>query len=118
MREGILALIAVKRAVDSQGFSFPDEEEKTNVFCTVWDASSKEFYQSRIAGITASLKVRVYTAEYIGQTIAEYDGRRYEITRSTIPNTNSGDFTILTLSDLSQENSETLFPFDLGEVFE
>ena len=86
-----------EQEVDAHGFTAEAQEQRTEVFANIHSAGANEFYKAQQAGTTITLKADVHTEEYDGQTAAEYDGKRYKITR-TYQNDN-GEITELTLSD-------------------
>jgi hypothetical protein len=89
-------------ATDENGFPLQLEEAKTTVFANKKSVGFNEFFKARQAGYTAHLKFDVFTEEYDGQPFAEYNGKRFKILRTYIFTNTSGDYTELTLSDLSE----------------
>lgn len=90
-------MVAPEQEVDENGFTLEAQEQRTEVFANVRSAGMKEFYEAQLAGIDVRLKADVHTEEYDGQTAAEYDGKRYTITRTY--QSDNGEITELTLSD-------------------
>lgn len=87
-------------ATNENGFTAaPAEEIRATVYCAKKSVGYSEFYKAQQAGISADLKVDVFTEDYGGQTLAELSGRRYRVVRTYTPG--GGDITELTLSDLS-----------------
>ena len=61
-----------------------------------------EFFKAKQAGYNEQMKFDIYAAEYDGQTIAEYKGKRYTILRTYIDPKTNGEYVELTLSDTLQ----------------
>ena len=92
-----------KDVTDDNGFTLPPLEEKQRtVFANRKSVGFSEFFKAKMAGYSEEMKFDVFTAEYDDQTIAEYNGKRYKILRAYIDPKTSGEYTELTLSDLSQ----------------
>lgn len=89
-------------ATNENGFPVPLEETRTTVFANKKSVGFNEFFKARLAGYTEELKFDVFTVEYDGQTLAEYGGKRYKILRTYVDPKTEGEYTELTLSDLSQ----------------
>lgn len=89
---------------DANGFALPRSETRRTVYCDVRSVSVSEFYAARTAGYTASLKAIMYADEYLGEQIAEHDGKRMRIIRTYM----NGQDIELTLTELSErcENGE------------
>lgn len=87
---------------NDNGFSLPAEETRTTVFGNKKSVGYAEFFKAQQAGISEEMKFDVFTEEYEGQPLAEYGGKRYEILRTYVDPKTSGEYTELTLSDLSQ----------------
>ena len=88
---------------DDQGFYLPSPEEKHEVFANKKSVGSSEFYKSSQKGNVAELKFEVRTDEYHGETFIEYKGKRYKKLRTY--ETKNGEFTDLTVSDLSERDT-------------
>jgi SPP1 family predicted phage head-tail adaptor len=105
----LITLIAVlpfadpAQAVDSEGYSVPPQEEKTTVFANKKSVGFNEFFKAKLAGYTEEMKFDVYTVEYTGQSLAEYEGKRYKVLRTYVDPKQGGDITELTLSDMTQD---------------
>ena len=85
---------------NANGFANKPIEQSRSVFGNKLSVGQAEFYRAQTAGIKADLKFDVYTADYAGETVAEYDGKRYGIIRTYLAK--SGEITELTLTDLTQ----------------
>ena len=68
------------------------------VFCNKKSVGHSEFYKSRQQGQYVRFKFDIYTEEYDGERLAEYNGVRYTILRTY--ELNNGEITELTLSDI------------------
>lgn len=104
----IVTLIKVSEPTEytnESGFSkYPDEQSRS-VLCNKKSVGYSEFYKASQAGYKTELKVDIHTQDYDGETIAEFENKRYKILRTY--ESKCGDFTELTLSDLS-ERGETI----------
>lgn len=99
----MLTLLAVDAPADQtneNGFNAEPTEQRRDVFANKKSVGYSEFYKSAQAGYTAELKFDVHTGDYHGEGLAEYGGKRYKILRTY--ETKNGEFTELTLSDLSE----------------
>jgi SPP1 family predicted phage head-tail adaptor len=97
----------IPQGTDDNGFPLAPAEEATEVFANKKSVGYNEFYQAQRAGYNSTLKFDVYTAEYTGQTAAEYDGKRYMILRSWL--LGNGDEIELTLTDEIRKREGSLF---------
>lgn len=107
----ILTLIAVAvptEETDDSGFYAEPTETKREVFANRKSVGYSEFYKSDLAGYSTELKFDVHSQEYAGEPFAEYGGKRYKILRTY--DTKNGEFTELTLSDLSERAHTTEAP--------
>ena len=93
------------KETDDGGFTAPQADEGVTVYANKKSVGYNEFFQAKQAGYTERLKIDVYTAEYSGQTLAEYENKLYTILR-TYSDTKTPDFTELTLSDLKERGRE------------
>jgi hypothetical protein len=97
---------AVPGGTDSQGFPEPDTEIIHTCFAGRGSVGQSEFYKSAQSGMTAELKLTVRSVDYGEETIVETeDGKRYKVLRNYV--TKQGEFTELTLSDLSKRSENT-----------
>jgi hypothetical protein len=88
----------IPAGTDDYGDPLPPDEELTVVFANRKSVGISEFYSAQTAGINTTYKMQVRSADYDGQTAAEYDGKRYMILRQWL--LENGDITDLTLSEL------------------
>ncbi|WP_052152879.1 phage head closure protein [Dehalobacter sp. UNSWDHB] len=96
----LVALSEPDERVNEHGFPNEQTETAKTVFANKLSVGYSEFYKAAQAGYTAELKFDVYTQEYEGQEIAEYEGKRYRVLRTYV--SKNGEFTELTLVDLPQ----------------
>ena len=89
-------------ATDSDGFTVPKQGERTTVFANKKSVGFNEFFKAQAEGYTERLKFDVYSVEYDGQTVAEYEGVQYRILRTYVDPKTGGEFLELTLSDLKE----------------
>jgi len=99
-----ITLMHETQKTDSGGFAVPKKDGGVTLYANKKSVGFNEFFQAKQAGYTERLKFDVYTAEYSGQTLAEYEGKRYEVLR-TYSDTKTPDFTELTLSDIRERGS-------------
>lgn len=85
---------------DAGGNYLPQAEAgRRMVFADKMSIGTNEIYQSQQAGIAVELKFKVYTAEFNGETLVEYAGKRYRVFRTWA--TPNGEYTELTLQSAS-----------------
>lgn len=85
---------------DADGFELPPTEERRLIFCNKLNIGQGEFYKATQAGIKVEAKCEVHTADYHGETLCEFEGKKYGVLRTYSPD--SGEFTELTLTDIKQ----------------
>jgi len=78
---GKIKLITKSYLPDQIGQLIPTEEEKT-IFCDVSSVSATEFANAGAMGLKPSYLIRVWTAEYNGADIVEYNSKRYSVYRT------------------------------------
>jgi len=88
-------------ATDGDGFALPRDGEQTTVYANKKSVGFNEFFKAKQAGHTEQMKFDIFSAEYDGQTLAEYEGKRYKILR-TYCDPKKPDEIELTLSDISE----------------
>lgn len=102
----IITLIAVAapepEETDDQGFYLPPTETRREVFANKRSVGYSEFYKSAQTGTVAELKFTVRTDEYGAEGFVEHQGKRYKVLRTY--ETANGEFTELTLTDLSERD--------------
>ena len=94
-----LTLISVtppnESPTDGGGFALPGTETKRDIFGNKITLKQSEYYNSTLAGVQIEHKIDIYTADYNGETLAEYNGNRYKIFRTS--EAKNGEITELTL---------------------
>lgn len=100
----LISLIDPVERVNEHGFKNPKVEAKTTVYANKKSVGYSEFYKAAQAGYETTLKFDVYKAEYAGQKLAEYGGKRYRILRS-YEDPKKPDEVELTLSDLAERGN-------------
>jgi hypothetical protein len=104
--ETIKLIKSIPGGTDSQGFPEPDTEISHTAFAGRASVGQSEFYKSAQAGMTAELKLTVRSVDFGSETVVETaDGKRYKVLRTYV--TKQGEFTELTLSDLSKRSENT-----------
>lgn len=93
----LLYLVKTTITQDENGYPVPTETERM-VFAERKSATRAEFYAASAAGISISHVFRMHAAEYEGETVVKYDGRRYAVVRAYQP---SVYFVELSVSDES-----------------
>ena len=87
VRYSNVTLISVNpaaRGVGTDGF-----ETRRIRDCEVKSVSQNEVYMAAGAGLNPELKLRLfYESDYQGENICEFEGQRYRILRTYIPETN------------------------------
>jgi len=90
-------------AVNEHGFAITMDGERTKVFANKKSVGFNEFFKAKMAGYTEEMKFDVFTDEYAGQPLAEHNGKRYRVLRTYVDPKTGGEYTELTLSDLSEK---------------
>lgn len=80
-RSATIKLISETFTTDSIGQRIPTETE-TRVFASVEDVSASEFVNAGQLGLKPAVKFTVFSPEYAGQRIVEYDNTRYGVYRT------------------------------------
>lgn len=83
----VLSLISTVETRDAINQAVPSETVRT-VYCTVMSVTRAEWVAASQKSLAPSAAVKVFHADYAGETIAELGGIRYEIYR-TFP---AGDY--------------------------
>jgi hypothetical protein len=100
----LVHVAAPAEETDGQGFYLPQTEERREVFSNKKSVGYSEFYKSAQAGYAAELKFTVRTDAYNDESYVESEGKRYKVLRTY--ETANGEFTELTLTDLSERDKE------------
>ena len=100
-----LTLVSVESPDESDEHGFPllQVETKTTVYANKKSVGFNEYFKAAQMGYTEQIKFDVFTEEYTGQQYAEYEGKRYKVLRTYADPKTEGEYTELTLSDLSEK---------------
>lgn len=93
----VAKLITITRTRDSDGYPV-DQEATTEVYVNVKSVKRSEFYASLQAGINTTKAFVMRSCDYDGQTIIEYEGKRYSVVRTY---SEDGELIELNCSDLA-----------------
>lgn len=85
---------------NENGFDNPAIELPATVFCNRRSVGQNEYYKAQQAGKQLELKIEVHTADYTGEVLVEFEGKRYNIIKTYYPP--DSDIVELTLTDLPQ----------------
>lgn len=66
---------------DEEGFGEMRCQRKRDVFCNILFLNASEFYGALQAGAEATYKIEIHAQEYQGEQFAEFEGKRYKISR-------------------------------------
>lgn len=94
----LIALTTPAEPNNANGFPNPPIETATTVFANKKSIGRYEFYKGEMSGMNPRFSFDVYTEEFDGQNLAEYDGKRYHVLRSFTNKT--GELTEIVLSEL------------------
>ena len=83
---------------NENGFENPRVERERKVFCNKRSVSQGEYYKAQQAGKQVEAKVEVHTVDYEGETLVEFEGKRYSVLKTYEPP--DSDVMELTLTDL------------------
>lgn len=99
----LIKTVPPTEATNANGFAQPPEDEPSRlVFCNKKSVGYSEFYKAQQAGYKAEVKIDLYTQDYEGETLVEFEGKRYKVLRTY--ESRNGEFIELTLSDLSERS--------------
>lgn len=85
MRDDIAYLISKSIIEDDIGNQIEQETSK-EVFCTVESISQSEYFQASQSGLKPQLKLTICEFDYSGETVVEYNLKRYSIYRTFLRN--------------------------------
>lgn len=89
---------APQERLNENGFENPPVESSRKVFCNKRSVSQGEYYKSQQAGKQVEAKVEIHTVDYEGETLVEFEGKRYSVLKNYEPD--DSDVIELTLTDL------------------
>jgi SPP1 family predicted phage head-tail adaptor len=92
MRDAVITLISNSYTVDDYGVRRPVSTSR-EVFCRIGSITRSEFYAAGRNGLNPDFMFTVFSADYDGEAVCEYDGKRYSIYRTYYSGT--GDYTEL-----------------------
>lgn len=83
----VITLISQAYTLDDYGNNVATET-RFDVFCEVDSITQSEFYAAANTGLNPEYRFRVFFDDYDGQSVLEFDGKRYGIYRTY----RSGDY--------------------------
>ncbi len=83
----VITLISQTYTLDDYGNNVANETT-FDVLCEVESITQSEFYAAANTELNPEYRFRVFFGDYDGQSVVEYDGKRYEIYRTF----RSGDY--------------------------
>lgn len=87
MMDDVIKLISHEYQKNKYGVPIPSPDYK-EVFCEIQDITRSEFYGTGRNGLNPAFMARIFTAEYSGESVVEYNGETYSIYRKyEIPGT-------------------------------
>ncbi|OIJ17098.1 phage head-tail adapter protein [Anaerobacillus alkalilacustris] len=84
-----LTLISKSYTTNSMGDTIQEETE-TFILCDVKSVTRSEHYSAAAHGLRPELVFEVNKFEYAGQDEVEFEGRRYNVTRTFAPSKSKG----------------------------
>lgn len=82
MTDTVIKLISYTRARDDNGVLGKTAEVFNQVFATVDSVTRYEFYNAGRNGLNPELKFAIFSGDYEGEEVVEYDGKRYGVYRT------------------------------------
>lgn len=79
--DSVIDLIAVTQAQDSNGV-WQSTETARQIFCRADSVTRREFYDAGRNGLNPEFKFTVFAADYGGELLVVYNGRRYSVYRT------------------------------------
>jgi SPP1 family predicted phage head-tail adaptor len=67
---------------NEEGFPIPSQDTKRDVFANEKSIRGNEFYIASQSGYTLERMFEVHSLDYEGETIVEYESKRYRIVRT------------------------------------
>jgi hypothetical protein len=99
------AITLIKKAqpvINENGFQEIPGEVQRVLFGNKKAAWQSDFYQGLQAGVNVKFRFTVRAVDYMGEEIAEYDGKRYKVLKADV--SKNGELIDLTISDLSERD--------------
>ena len=81
----VIRLIPQTETKDRDGIPRKTEGVPRTVFCKVRSASASEVFEGGRNGLNPAYTFKIYREEYAGETIVEYEGQRYAVYRTFVP---------------------------------
>lgn len=97
----LITEVQPEEKTNENGFDNPVQEEAATVFCNKRSVGQNEYYKAQQAGKQLELKIEIHTADYAGETLVEFEGKRYSVLKTYTPP--DSDVVELTLTDLPQK---------------
>lgn len=97
----LITEVKPEEKTNENGFDNPVQEEAATVFCNKRSVGQNEYYKAQQAGKQLELKIEIHTADYAGETLVEFEGKRYSVLKTYTPP--DSDIVELTLTDLPQK---------------
>jgi SPP1 family predicted phage head-tail adaptor len=85
LRDDIAYLISATITEDDIGNQI-EQETKKEVFCTVESITQSEYFQASQSGLKPQLKLTMSEFDYSGETLVEYNSKRYSVYRTFLRN--------------------------------
>lgn len=80
---------------EAHGVGEEPKEIRRTVFCDVRSIGQSEAYQAMGAGLNPEIKLKItLESDYHGEKLCEFEGVRYRILRTYIPETNGIELTL------------------------
>ena len=83
MYDDLIGLVSEKYTFDEIGRQIP-ERTKREVFAEIKSISQSEFFNAGQSGLKPEYKITVWTQEYNGERLVEYNDRIYTVYRTYI----------------------------------
>lgn len=80
-RSNVINLVATTYTRDERGVRRAVESSR-QVFCDVSSVTASEFFDGGRAGLNPEYRFTIFFADYAGEQIVEYQGRRYGVYRT------------------------------------
>ena len=80
-RSDVITLIATTQTQDAYGV-WRKTETRKDVFCNVQSVTQSEFFEGGRNGLNPEYRMSMFYGDYDGETIVEYNGKRYAVYRT------------------------------------